>query len=212
VASHGSSLKAIDEGSIWVMSWEMRLRGGVLPGRTVVVVNLGVVAFVAVLTSNMSSLGRSLRALGERFGRIVIGKVRGLITLVVRTIGALRQVVRVIVLVAVQAALVASFGSSLEALGEASIWIATWQVRRFVTLLILSGVIPVMLVTVLATLVIRLSSSLGAFGERAVRVATRQVRGGIINQCSWMHRGRDHAYGYSSRLCGPPQQRRRSPW
>jgi hypothetical protein len=101
----------------------------------------------------------------------MIRKVRGLITLVVRTIGALGQVVRVIVLVAVQAALVASFGSSLEALGESSIWIATWQVRRFVTLSLLSGVVPVMLVTVLATLMIYLSSSLGALGESAVGVA-----------------------------------------
>jgi hypothetical protein len=118
VAVLGSSLRAIDAGSIWVTSWELRLRGGVLSGRTAVVVNLGIVAFVAVLTSDVSSLGCSLRAIGE-----------------------------------------------------SSIWIATWQVRRFVTLSLLSGVVPVMLVTVLATLVICLSSSLGALSESAVGVA-----------------------------------------
>jgi hypothetical protein len=131
VASHGSSLRVIDEGSIWVTSWETRLRGGVPPRRTVVVVNLGVVAFVAVLTSDMSSLGRSLRALGESFVRIMIRKVRGLITLVIRTIGALGQVVRVIVLVPVQAALVTSFGSSLGALSESAVGVAAVALEVF---------------------------------------------------------------------------------
>jgi hypothetical protein len=147
----------------------------------VVLALLGVfsVMLVAVLTALVPSFGGSLRSLGERPVRVATRKMGGLIILVVRTIGVLRQVLLVIVLVAVLTTLVPSFGRSLRAFIESTIWIATRQVRRGLVMLVTCTIgalgrimVVVVLVAVQAAFVTCLSSGDGAFGEGAIRVAT----------------------------------------
>jgi hypothetical protein len=151
----------------------MRVRRGVLSRSVRAVIDLGVVAFVAVLTSNVPGLGCGLRAFGKGSVRITAREMGRLVLVLLLDLF-------IAMLVAVLATLVPSLRGSVRAFGEGTIRIATRKMRGLIRLVVRAirslGHVVIVLVTLLATLVSSFSSRFRALGESSVGVATRKVR------------------------------------